>query len=315
MTETKADNIPDPELDRAQVWLVMSPAKDHQNDQLVCSDLPDEGRMVVKIEVIPLIPENKGKSATSGESAILKRLQHDHIVRCIDSGECENSDYQDDSGYLIKVQQYFLKMEYVGDNLRTWLNNKGTSPGKLVSILADFSCQCFGALAYLQECGIVHCDIKPENLLVAESPDGKAIIKIADFGFAYDAGKEGFKVCKNGEGAAISGSAQFAAPETKPKHGKEQTQTHKSDIYSFGLTIASILCNYAVIDAGYMRIPDGTDRELTLKKKDIPMVQELVLLIEKTLSWEPESRVTASEAAEEAKELLVAAEAAGAGGR
>ncbi|USE37185.1 protein kinase family protein [Endozoicomonas sp. SCSIO W0465] len=301
--ETEKHDIPDPVPGESQVWLV-KPPDDRRTDSVFSApdpeDMPENTPMVVKVEVIALGRKNR---AVASESTILRNLEHDHIVAYISSGEQRIVGYPNDSGNKTNVQQSYLQMEYVGDNLLAWLGKQALSPEALVNRLTDFSCQCFEALTYLQESEIVHCDIKPENLLVDDNPTGKPVLKIADFGFAYDAAN-GFKICRDGKGAAISGSEQFAAPETKPKPGVDQTQTYQSDIYSLGLTIASILCDYQVIDSGYRRVGDRCDLKLTLNDPTLPGARELVSLIEKTLKWHPDQRVTAGQAAEEARKLL-----------
>lgn len=303
-SETGKHYIPEPAHGETQVWLVKPPDElQYDSDLFVPAILgmPDEP-IVVKVEV--KVPGRRNRlEPVSSESTILRRLDHDHVVRYIGSGEQRVLITTSDSGKNTSVQLSYLQMEYVGDNLHNWLKNEALSPEALVSTLADISCQCFEALDYLQESEIVHCDIKPENLLVGKNASGKPMLKIADFGFAYDAAS-GFKVCRDGKGADIPGSEQFAAPETKPRPGAEQTLTYQSDIYSFGLTIASLLCDYGVIDSGYRRVKDGSDRKLTLDGPNVLWASNLVSLIEKTLRWNPEQRVTAGKAAEQARKLL-----------
>src|SRR5262245_30795767 len=97
------------------------------------------------------------------EIEIAARLQHPHIVPLLDSGEVGGNLY--------------LVMPFIeGESLRVRLVREGhLAPGEVIRIVADVA----DALAYAHDKGIIHRDIKPDNILLA----GRHAL-VTDFGVA-----------------------------------------------------------------------------------------------------------------------------------
>ncbi|XP_035676229.1 serine/threonine-protein kinase PDIK1L-like [Branchiostoma floridae] len=99
----------------------------------------------------------------------------------------------------------------------------------------QFMRQIADAVAYLHGCGIVHLDLKPDNVLVSGT-EQLPIAKVADFGLA--------KVCGNAFGDIFSqyylqtamAFRWYAAPEIWDRH-----YTKKCDVYSMGVMFAAML--------------------------------------------------------------------------
>ncbi|CAD5324143.1 unnamed protein product [Arabidopsis thaliana] len=79
-----------------------------------------------------------------------------------------------------------LVFESLHLNLREVLKKFGRNIGLQLSAVRAYSKQLFIALKHLKNCGVLHCDIKPDNMLVNE---GKNVLKLCDFGNAMFAGK------------------------------------------------------------------------------------------------------------------------------
>ncbi|CAK9029882.1 Probable dual specificity protein kinase YAK1 homolog, partial [Durusdinium trenchii] len=109
------------------------------------------------------------------EARILKELQHPHIVRMLDFFEFQ--------GHLC------IALELLGRNLYEVLVDNGTLSIKLVK---DVTRQVLLALTYLEKLQVIHGDLKPENVLMVESPWGgiaeKPHFKVIDFGGARRVG-------------------------------------------------------------------------------------------------------------------------------
>ncbi|GLT91781.1 hypothetical protein SLE2022_096540 [Rubroshorea leprosula] len=79
-----------------------------------------------------------------------------------------------------------LAFESLNMNLREVLKKFGRNIGLKLTAVRTYAKQLFLALKHLKNCGVLHCDIKPDNMLVNEA---KNVLKLCDFGNAMFAGK------------------------------------------------------------------------------------------------------------------------------
>ncbi|KAJ4974487.1 hypothetical protein NE237_007661 [Protea cynaroides] len=79
-----------------------------------------------------------------------------------------------------------LVFETLHMNLREVLKKFGRNIGLNLAAVREYAKQLFIALKHLRNCGVLHCDIKPDNMLVNEA---KNVLKLCDFGNAMFAGK------------------------------------------------------------------------------------------------------------------------------
>ena len=155
-------------------------------------------------------PENT--RAFRQEFALLSRLDHPAIVKIFDYGITSEG------------QAYFV-MEYVAgprfDN--DLLKNRPLSD--LYSIVVDI---CLG-LEYLHGYGLIHQDIKPDNILLATESSNSPQAKLSDFGLAAIAG--------SGDAQRLSGTLEYFSPEAI----RGATLDRRSDLYSLGVTLYEVL--------------------------------------------------------------------------
>ncbi|KAL0737545.1 hypothetical protein Bca4012_013755 [Brassica carinata] len=100
---------------------------------------------------------------------------------------------RDDKRHCVRLLSSFkyrnhlcLVFESLHLNLRELLKKFGRNIGLKLSAVRSYSKQLFIALKHLKNCGVLHCDIKPDNMLVNEN---KTVLKLCDFGNAMFAGK------------------------------------------------------------------------------------------------------------------------------
>ncbi len=173
-----------------------------------------------------LAPERAGDPMFArrfaSEARSLAALNHPHIVGVHDFGEA--------GGY------FYLLMEFVdGVNLRQLIQSRRLSPEEALGIITPVC----DALQAAHERGIIHRDVKPENLLI----DLKGTVKIADFGIARmmdEPAAEGIHHPMPDPPAAHTlavGTPDYAAPEQRASAPSD----HRADIYSLGVVLYEMI--------------------------------------------------------------------------
>lgn len=146
------------------------------------------------------------------EARAAAALNHPGIVTVYDVGEYE--------GHL------YISMEYVeGRSLKDLIVVQGLS----IDQILDFAIQASEALAKAHEAGIVHCDIKTDNLLV----DGDGRVRILDFGLALLKGTPGFGP------KTSSGTPGYMSPEQI----EGETLDARSDVFSCGVVLYEMIAS------------------------------------------------------------------------
>lgn len=140
------------------------------------------------------------------EAQAIARLSHPHIITVYDAG--------------LVGEEFFLAMELVeGETLAAWLARGRRSWREVVEVYAKAG----EGLAAAHAMGVVHCDFKPENVLLGQ--DGRVLV--LDFGIAL-LGEE--PVAGGGPQAPATGTPAYMAPE---QHVLAPAVEPRSDQYSF----------------------------------------------------------------------------------
>lgn len=172
------------------------------------------GRLVaVKILRETLIHDPEFLARFQQEARAAANLQHPNIVTVHDFGH--------DGG------RYYIVMEYIeGKDLKALV--KEEAPFKVERAL-DLSTQICAGIGYAHRAGLVHCDVKPQNVLV--TADGR--VKITDFGIA-----RALATLVPGETTdVVWGSPQYYSPE----QAAGESPTPASDVYSIGVVMYEML--------------------------------------------------------------------------
>jgi tetratricopeptide (TPR) repeat protein len=186
--------------------------------------------------------------------------------------------------------ELFLVMEYVeGGTLRQRLQQPLT-----VDDFLDLALQCASALEAAHAGGVIHCDIKPENIML--TPAGQ--VKILDFGLAKRLpGKQDTQsTALSGAGtSSISGTPAYMAPEAL----LERPLDGRSDIFSLGVVFYEILTGkHPFLGDNFIASIDRILREepAPLRKVKAELPAELERIVDKMLAKNPEARyATATE--------------------
>jgi serine/threonine-protein kinase len=145
------------------------------------------------------------------EIRVARRVSHRNVVRTYDFGDMQG----------VK----FISMEYIqGVMLKQLIRKKGALP---LGVGVRIAKQTAAGLAAAHQEGVVHRDVKPQNIILTPASE----VKIMDFGIALPQGKRGSDMTATG---LIMGTPDYMSPEQV--QGKRDLD-HRSDIYSLGVVL------------------------------------------------------------------------------
>ena len=250
---------------------------------VVClaEDLALGRRVALKVLAPELADDSRFRERFRLESRLAASIDHPNVIPIFEAGEAEG--------------QLYIAMRYVdGTDLRRLIDDEGAlDPIRAVELVA----RAADGLDAAHECGLIHRDVKPSNVLIASSGEHEHVY-LADFGLTKTA--EGEEEAR--EAAQLSGTTDYVAPELIT----EGTGGKSADIYALGCVLYEGL-------TGRVPFPRSSELETLVAHIDEPAPKpsdarpdvpaDLDTVVERAMAKDPAERYSS------AAELAAAARA------
>ncbi len=188
--------------------------------------------VAIKFMAAELRHDAEMRQRFTAEARVASALSHPNIVSVTDFG-------------IDPARGYFLVMELLrGHTVRERMEEQGSSLRARVA--CDIAEQTAWALRYMHVRGIFHCDLKPENIFLAqleEESRRRNHVKLIDFGLAFRAA---------GQKASLAGTPPYLAPERL----RGEPPSERADIYSLGALFYEMLTGRVPFQGSLLDIVD-----------------------------------------------------------
>src|SRR4051794_10292330 len=238
-------------------------------------------RRPVAVKVIPHEGARRDPVRARREALAAGRLDHPGVVAVFDAGE--------------DAQARYLVSELVHGRTLDRLSADGLLSDRDV---LRIGLALAGGLEHAHSRGVVHRDVKPQNVIVPDAPrSAAAVAKLADFGVAHLAGDE--PLTRTGD---VVGTLAYMAPEQAAGRRVDE----RADLYSLALVLYEALAGHNPVRAGS---PAATAKRLgsalpALRRARRDLPEELCAAIDRALRPRPEDRGTLEELADALADAL-----------
>lgn len=235
---------------------------------------------VVAVKVLqtssPMIPEAEARFRR--EAHLAASLSHRHVVRVLDYGYCvaptTGGAHLPWAGEEDQPVPY-VAMEYIfGPNLKQLLRSYGPLPFNWVWRLGEQLC---GALEAAHEMGVVHRDVKPQNVMLVDSRT-EMLSKLTDFGIARQVGGDYTTLTMTGQ---VLGTPDYLSPEQV----LGEPGGPSSDLYALGIVLYELLTGHLpfqaenALAAASRRMVADPPRLTTFRNDISPALEDVILLV------------------------------------
>jgi len=236
-------------------------------------------RFAAKVLSTELASSLEARARFTQEAHAASQLDHENIVSISDFGATVD-------------QRPFFVMELLrGQTLDQRLGDGAMSVEEVVAVSVPVA----RALAHAHAEGVVHRDVKPENIFLVQRSQGRWTVKVVDFGIAKTPVNPKLTQTKPKLGETF-GSPLFMAPEMI--RGEDDVDP-RADVYSFGVLLYLMLCgrlpfddeNLLKVMQMHLSVPPPPPRTI-----NPALSEELAAVVERALAKPPADRYASMEA-------------------
>ena len=227
-------------------------------DRKLCE--PDEP-VFVAIKILPPADAPARKHVAREEAVKARQISDENVVGVLDYGITDEG------------ERYIVHVYIAGGNLRSWMNNNPMP--RDVKKVVSLTTQIARGVQAAHEVGLIHCDIKPSNIMltVDEQP------KVADFGIAVRT-RDGRRHSTAKSDRVPIGNLAYISPEQFHLAG-DMPLTVRSDVYSIGGMLYDLLTG--VLPHGETPNEIATAHERPLASRTAPSPRKLCKTIDRDL--------------------------------
>ena len=237
----------------------------------LAKDLKHDREVAIKV-LRPEVASTIGSARFLREIQISAQLNHVRIVPLYDSGSADDILY-----YIMPCVE--------GESLRDRVDREGPLP---LAEALEIACDITSALVYAHERGVVHCDIKPENILLST---GGAVV--ADFGIAQALTAAG------GDALTLSGFPVGTMGYMSPEQAMGSRDLDgRTDVYALGCVLYEMLAGRAP-GLWFDLDPEGPEEEMeeapSLEGLPSDIPDWLRVVLQKALALRPGNRIASAD--------------------
>jgi tRNA A-37 threonylcarbamoyl transferase component Bud32 len=220
------------------------------------------------------------------EAVAAGRIEHPNVAAATDFGRLPDG-------------SFYLVLEYVeGKSLGVLMDEGPMAPARALAITRQIA----DGLAAAHAAGVVHRDLKPDNVLLFERDGVRDIVKVLDFGIAKVHLEEGSGHRPLTQIGTIFGTPQYMSPE----QGQGRTVDARSDLYALGVLLYEMLAGELPFDADDLVVL--ITRHVTEPPPALPAAIPAPVrsLVSDLLAKKPEERVASAAILRERIDALLA---------
>jgi len=214
-------------------------------------DLERERAVAIKIMRDDVVHDRRMLERFKREAKIAAKLRHPNLMRVLDAGETRD-------------QRPVMILELARGNTLTMLLDISPAPRRVVHLVR----QILLGLEHAHDAGLIHRDLKPDNIMVELADDGTEILRIVDFGIAilrgHDGSVEGGRLTETGQ---VVGTPLYMAPE----QAKAEAYDHRVDLFALGVIMYQMLAGTVPFEG-----KTAVDIQLAYISRDPPPIATFV---------------------------------------